>query len=126
MKDSPFLTKDDFPIPALLTIRGFSQENVARKGEPAENKWIIYFHEKEKGMVLNSTNRQMVAKITGTEQTGPDDSIGKKIVAYNEPSVTDLSGKVVGGIRFRAPRGQAAQTAPAPAPEPSDNDEVPL
>ena len=77
-------------------------------------------------MVLNSTNGQAVAAITGSEET--DDWIGRKVVLYDDPNVS-FGGKLVGGIRIRAPRGQAAKAiaaAPKPAPvaqpEASDDD----
>lgn len=69
-------------------------------------------------MVLNSTNGQIIAQITKSEDT--DDWKGWKIVLYDDPNVS-FGGKLVGGIRVRAPRPNIAQpnrppVRPAPAP----------
>ncbi len=89
-------------------------------------KWCMAFNEVEKPMVLNSTNGQIIAAITGSEET--DNWIGKKIVLYDDPNVS-FGGKLVGGIRVRAPRGKAA-TAPAPKPgpvaPPEEDPEIPF
>jgi hypothetical protein len=99
----------------LVTIKDIHQENVAKQGAPEELRWCMSFDECEKPMVLNSTNGQICAQIFKSEES--DDWIGQKIVIYDEPNVS-FGGKLVGGIRVRAPRNQpkpAAQTKPAPA-----------
>ena len=129
MKKSSFLKKEDCGAGILVTIKEVSQENVAKEGAPEELKWCCFFNELEKPMVLNSTNVQLIAQITKQENT--DNWTGWKIVLFNDPSVS-YSGKMIGGIRVRAPRGQAAKhaapvqsaTAPAaaaaaPAPAPA-------
>jgi hypothetical protein len=115
MRESNFLKKEDCDPPILVTIKGVHQENVAKAGAPEELKWCIEFNEAEKPMVLNSTNAQLIAKIVGSEET--DNWTGKKVVLYNDPSVS-FAGKVIGGIRVRAPKQRAAAPAPAPAPVP--------
>lgn len=98
-------------------------------------RWALHFRELDKPMILNSTNGQIIAKITGSEES--DDWDGKQIVLYHDPNVS-FGGKLVGGIRVRAPKG--AYKAPAPAkspdfqtgealPEPEkgwDEDEIPF
>lgn len=119
MNEGKYLKKDDFPQPALLTIKRYQRENVAKDNDPEEHKWIVYFHETEKGLVLNSTNLQLLQLATGS--TGTEDSLNKKVVLFNDPTIS-FGGKLTGGIRIRAPRNQAApapvQSPPAPAPEP--------
>lgn len=116
MAPSKYLKKDDCQTPQLLTIHSFQQENVARDDQPAEMKWVVYFNEiGDKGMVLNSTNLQLLQMATGTEDS--DLSIGMKIVLYNDPSITYM-GKVTGGLRIRAPKNQAARPAQVPAAAP--------
>jgi hypothetical protein len=94
-------------------------------------KWCIAFPELEKPMVLNSTNGQIIAQITKSEDT--DHWTGQKIVLYDDPTVS-FGGKLTGGIRVRAPRNQPAPAhgilgkpqhppaAPAPAPAPTVNE----
>lgn len=129
LKQSKFLTRADVGSGVLVTIREVFQDNVAKEGAPPEMRWCMAFDEAEKPMVLNSTNGQIIAQILKSEET--DNWIGHQIVLFDDPSVS-FGGKLVGGIRVRAPRGRAAaktataQThAPAakpalakPAPEP--------
>lgn len=107
---STYLKKEDFPTPALLTIDRLERVNVAPEGQPPEHKWALYFAELERALVLNSTNIQTLGALLGDDT---DNWIGHKIVAYHDPSVA-YAGKLVGGIRLRAPK-QQAKPAPAPA-----------
>jgi hypothetical protein len=119
LKQSKFLTRADVGKGLLVTIREIFQENVAKEGAPEELRWCLSFDEAEKPMVLNSTNGQIIAAITKSEDT--DRWPGHKIVLYDDPNVS-FGGKLVGGIRCRAPRNQPAQAAPAPvkaAPAPA-------
>ena len=106
LKQSKFLTRADAGHGILVTIKDIYQENVAKEGAPEELRWCLQFNEQEKPMVLNSTNGQIIASITGSEDT--DNWIGKQIVLYDDPNVS-FGGKLVGGIRCRAPRPQAAK-----------------
>lgn len=127
LKQSNFLTRADVGSGALMTIRSITQENVAKQGAPEELRWCLHFDEAEKPMVLNSTNGQIIAGITKSEDT--DNWIGHKIVCYDDPNVS-FGGKLVGGIRVRAPRVPKPPAAtvsqpqaprqPPPAPDPYD------
>lgn len=109
---SKYLKQSDAQTPKLLTISHLAQEEVGSDGD-SEIKWVMYFQEEEKGLVLNSTNGQLAARALGSEES--DDWIGHKIVLYVDPNVS-FGGKVVGGLRLRAPKGQAAAAAkPSPA-----------
>jgi hypothetical protein len=106
LKKSNFLKKDDVGAGALVTIAAVTEENIAKEGAPTEMKWCLHVEEFDKPMVLNSTNGQLIAQITKSEES--DNWIGQKIVLYSDPSIT-YGGKLVGGIRVRAPRNQAAK-----------------
>lgn len=112
LKQSNFLTRADVGRGMLVTIKECHQENVAKQGAPEELRWCLTFDEAEKPLVLNSTNGQIIASITGQDDT--DNWTGHKIVLYDDPNVS-FGGKLVGGIRVRAPRNQP-KPAPAPAP----------
>jgi len=112
LKQSRFLTRAEVGKGALVTIKEVHEENVAKEGAPEEPRWCLSFHELDKPMVLNSTNGQLIAQITKSEDT--DHWAGHKIVLYDDPSVS-FGGKLVGGIRVRAPRNQPAKPATAPA-----------
>lgn len=113
LKESNFLKKEDCGQGILVTIRELTQENMAKEGAPEQLKWTIHFDEVDKPMVLNSTNAQLIAQIAKSEET--DHWTGVKVVLYNEPSI-QYQGKIIGGIRVRAPRGKAAAQQNAPAP----------
>lgn len=135
LKESKFLKKEDCGSGILVTIKGVTQENVAKEGAPQELKWCLHVAESEKPLVLNSTNGQIIAAITGSDDT--DNWQGHKIVLYHDPNIT-FGGKLVGGIRARAPRNQApkpqapiAQRQAVPTPKPAtelnpEADDVPF
>jgi len=111
LKQSNFLTKEDCGHGILVTIERLEQENVAKEGAPQELKYCLYFKEHEKPMVMNSTKGQMIAKITGSEET--DTWPGHKIVLYHDPNIS-FGGKLVGGIACRAPRRFSKRRAKIP------------
>lgn len=131
LKQSKFLTKADVTPDQLVTIRGYEQVNVAKEGAPQEDKYALHFNEMEKPLVLNSTNGQIIAAITGSEDF--DGWIGKKIVLYFDPNIS-FAGKLTGGIRCRAPKTKPtpvqsapkATTAPAQAIVEDDDTSVPF
>jgi len=82
------------------------------ENEPPEMKFALAFNECAKPLILNTTNVQVIAKILASEET--DNWIGKQIVLYDDPNVS-FGGRLVGGIRVRAPRVRGAAPAPAPA-----------
>lgn len=125
LKKSNFLTKNDVTPPVLLTIRGYERVNVAKEGAPEEERYALSFDELEKPFVLNSTNGQIIASFTGSDEF--DDWIGKQVVLYFDPNVS-FGGKLVGGIRARAPKTKpkAAAAPPAPTPAEPEQDDVPF
>ena len=134
LAESKYLRKEDAGTGILVTIDKITQENVAKEGADPELKWCLHFVETEKPMVLNSTNGKIIASIIKSEET--DDWHGHKVVLYHDPNVS-FGGKLIGGIRVRAPRNQQPKPAngPAPAPvnrikdslaEPADDTDVPF
>jgi hypothetical protein len=101
LKKSKFLKKEDVTPPVLVTISGCEEVNVAKEGVEPEMRWAMNFKELEKPLILNSTNGQIIAAISGSEES--DDWIGKKIVLYNDPNIF-FGGKMTGGIRVRPPK----------------------
>ena len=113
LRESKYLQRADVGAGALVTMKGLHQVNMAREGEPEELKWVLDFVEADKPLVLNNTNAQIIAQIVKSEET--DDWAGHQIVLYDDPNVS-FGGKLVGGIRVRAPRKPAPKPAPAPGP----------
>lgn len=117
MTESKYLKQEDVGEEGkLVTIESLKRTNVAREDDEPEFKYTMLFRENLKPLVLNATNIKLCARACGSDDT--DDWIGKKVVLYADPNVS-YAGKLVGGIRIRAPRGQAQQKA-APTREQAD------
>jgi hypothetical protein len=95
----------------LGTVDRVVQMNVAQEGADPEMKWCMTFIEIDKPLVLNTTNIQLAEKICGSDDT--DHWRGKRVVLYVDPNVS-FQGKLVGGIRLRAPKPSAVPHRSAP------------
>lgn len=78
-----------------FTISDISQESVGQ-GEEQELKWVVFFREVGKGLVLNKTNATSLASCFGDDT---DDWIGMRVVLY--PTQVQFSGKMVEAIRVK-------------------------
>ena len=124
MKKSDFLKKEDCGSGILVTMGNVEEQNIAMEGKPQDLKWCLHIEGSDKPLILNTTNMQLIAQIVGSKET--DDWRGKKVVLYNDPSIS-FGGKLVGGIRVRAPKGQAPKPASQFQAEPEDDlDEPPF
>jgi hypothetical protein len=87
-----------------------------------EEKPVIFWRGKDKGMILNITNWD-----TLEEQYGPDsdDWTGQPMILY--PTETRFGSKKVPCMRIRIPKGSElkGKGKPAPEPEPEPEDEPP-
>lgn len=73
-----------------------------------DNKLVLYFQGKDKGMVLNKTNANNIAYLYGEET---DNWHGCEITLFE--AMVDYQGKTVPAIRIRGPqRKTPPQTAP--------------
>ena len=106
LKSSKFLTKHDVDPPITVTIKSYEESNVAMESQKPELKWILYFNELEKPLVLNSTNGQRIQIVTGSGEF--KDWIGKKIILYNDKTVS-FAGQITGGIRVQVPQDVPVQ-----------------
>lgn len=111
MRESKFLKKEDVGKGVLVTITGCVRKNTAMEGAEPEHKWCLTFQELDKPFVVNVTNAAICEKIFESDDT--DDWIGKRLVLYTDPNVS-FQGKLVGGIRVRAPKPGAAPPPPLP------------
>lgn len=116
---SKFLRKEDFDDDQVCTIKTVKLEEVAQ----GETKWIIYFNQHSKGMVLNITSIRVLEGAFGDDS---DDWIGKKVMVYVDPNVS-FQGRVVGGLRLRPPKKQTPAPEVAPAPKDTEfDDDIPF
>lgn len=118
LRKSRFLTKADVGKGMLVTIRSVEEMNVAKEGAPEELRWCLTFEELEKPLVLNSTNGQLIAAITGSEEL--NDAIGTQVVLYDDPTIM-FAGKLTGGIRVRAPKTQPSPKTTRQTPPPDNS-----
>ena len=120
MKESKFIKKEDVGEAGKnLTIRELKHENVAGENSAEDMKYVLYFKEAQKGVVLNWTNIQMAAKLCGSEDS--DDWVGKQIQLYEDPNIS-FGGKIVGGIRFRKATGSSSEPVQSENPAPAEDD----
>lgn len=125
MIQSKFLKKEDFPSPEVLTIKDCTLEEVGGQGD---QKWVLWFKEKTKGVTLN------VTKIKQLEDAYGDDTDvwnGKKVKLSHDPSVM-MGTQRVGGIKLTLPTAKPART-PEPVRQPDpvadqsfEDDEIPF
>lgn len=104
---SKFLRKEDFDEDRVLTIKGVRLEDVGNQGE---QRWVVHFREVDKGMVLNITSIRVLEGAYGDDSDG---WVGKRVMVYVDPNVS-FQGRVVGGLRLRAPKQRPATPAKAP------------
>ena len=116
MIQSKFLRKEDFDEDQVCTIKDCKLENVGRDDQP-EERWVLFFRERDKGMVLNVTTIRVLEAAYGGDT---DRWVGNKVMVYVDPNVS-FGGKVVGGLRLRAPKKQSVKE---PTPPPADFDDA--
>jgi hypothetical protein len=89
-----------------------------------ERKAVVYFVGKDKGVVLNKTNWNSIAEITGCDDS--DDWSGHRIKLIT--AKVEFQGKRVPAIRIEyAPAaGVAPKAAPAPPIDAPTEDEIPF
>jgi len=100
---SKYLKADDLPRPVLVTISDVAEETM----NDGKAKPVVSFLEEEKSLVMNKTNAERIADITGSNNT--DDWIGHQVVIYRD--VVMFQGKTTPCVRVQPP-------APAPAAKP--------
>lgn len=75
-----------------------------------DEKPVLYFVGKEKGIVLNKTNAQNIAVVYGDDT---NDWTDQELVLF--PAMVDFQGKTVEAIRVRAPQPKDRRPAPRQA-----------
>ncbi len=82
-----------------VKISGIEMANV---GDDSGDKPVVYFEGKNRGLVLNKTNSNMICEITGSSET--DDWVHTSIALF--PTKVDYQGRRVDAIRVDYPKGQ--------------------
>jgi arabinogalactan endo-1,4-beta-galactosidase len=103
---SDYLKASDLQGNAVtVTMAHVSMEAVGKDQKP-----ILYFQGKERGLVLNKTNASKISEMYGDDT---DNWTGGKIILYE--AMVDFKGDTVAAIRVRlAPRNGNSQTQTTP------------
>lgn len=117
MIQSKFLRKEDFDEDQVCTIKTVKLEEIQQGGD---TKWVLYFNEHAKGMVLNTTTIRVLEGAFGDDS---DHWTGQRVKVYVDPNVS-FQGRVVGGLRLMPPKKKPA--APPKAAEADFNDDIPF
>lgn len=91
---SPYLTAADVKNKPVVTIKSFSKKTMKNKQGEEEVKPVLFFNEFEKGMVLNKTNANAIAKLHGKNL---EDWIGERIQLHSV--VVEAFGETSDAIR---------------------------
>ena len=78
------------------------------------NKMIVYFQNRQKGMVLNKTNASQISYMYGDET---DLWAGKQVELYT--MMVSFQGRMVPGLRVGAPPGQTIEDGAMPDGRPT-------
>jgi hypothetical protein len=112
MFPSRFLKAVDFADgDQTLTIADIREERIGQ-GRDADDKYVVYFEELEKGLVLNKTNSGIISKLHGDDT---DDWIGKEVTLYS--AEVQFKDDMVDAIRVRSKPPRKAGKAPQPEPQ---------
>lgn len=99
MYPSRYATGADLSKPVTLTIAGVASEKMRPgPGQPEVEKFVIYFQEAKRGVVLSRTLARQIAQAIGADDT--DNWKGCKVTLYPEP--VNVAGIARIAIRARA------------------------
>jgi hypothetical protein len=115
---SKFLKKEDIEDDVVVTCKRVALEDMP--GDAGERRWVLYFKELSKGLVLNTTSIRVAEKTFGPDS---DDWIGQKVTLYVDPNV-QFKGQIVGGLRIRPIKTKPPKAVLAAQAEKFD-DEIP-
>jgi hypothetical protein len=96
-----------------LTITTIALEKMhPQPNAPEAEKWVIYFKEAKKGIILSRTLANQIAEVLGSDET--DEWLGKRIMVYPQPMT--VAGRKVTAIRARtALKGQPPDESRLPS-----------
>lgn len=122
---SNYLKAADLPngSPVMVAMSEVRIEDVAGSGNQEDQKPVLHFLGKDKGLVLNKTNANMIAHHYGDETDG---WTGKEILLYVDQ--TSFQGRIVDCIRVKVrPQEQPTpQPVAAAVSEPTATDDIPF
>ncbi len=113
MFPSRFLKASDIDDGAdmVLTIDSLKMETLGQ-GRDSQEKWVVFFKETAKGLVLNKTNTNVIAKLYGDDT---DEWAGCKVALF--ATEVQFKDEMVLSIRVRTRVPKVAVTKTAPVKE---------
>ena len=109
---SKYLKAADLQGKNVLAVMNFVQ--IERLGD--DERPVLYFQGKEKGLILNRTNAEAIAKLYGDEM---NDWRGQEIVMFE--AMVSFKKETVPAIRVRAPTRNMRQAPQRKETEPGGN-----
>jgi hypothetical protein len=104
---SRWLGPADFPKPATLEIVDTHTESVRGSDGRSVQKLAVYFRNQQKALLVNATNFDVIATVTG--QFDSDNWPGHAIELF--ATTTAMAGRMVPCLRVRAPGAASKKTA---------------
>lgn len=83
----------------VVTISNVTRDDIKDKDGSSKKKFVVHFKESEKGLVLNTTNMNMLYKLLQSDDS--DQWIGKRITLYVKDDI-EMGGEIMSGLRIRA------------------------
>jgi hypothetical protein len=97
--ESKFLKHQDLQgADMVLTIARVTREGIKDKDGTEKKKFILYFRELDKGLVLNTTNMKILYSLFESDES--EDYIGKRITLWEKTDI-EMGGEIMSGIRIR-------------------------
>lgn len=101
----------------VVTISHVAMEDIGD-----EHKAVLYFQGKEKGLILNKTNANMLKEITGSDET--EEWKGMPVVLY--VAKVDFQGRRVDAIRVDYPAAGTPKPVAVATATPVTVDDIPF
>jgi hypothetical protein len=118
---SQFIKASDLEGRAVNVV--IREVKVEKVGQSGDQKPVVYFEGKTKGMVLNKTNARKIANLAGSGDT--EDWTGITVAIF--PTETEFGGETVDCIRVKAAaQSRTARPEPPPPPESVTEDDIPF
>jgi hypothetical protein len=105
MQPSKYLKATDAEDGDLILTMSTVKEETLGMGRDADKKWVLYFEEHPKGLVLNKTNMNTIAKLYGDDT---DDWEGKKVTLF--ATEVQFKDEMVEALRIRSKPPKARET----------------
>jgi hypothetical protein len=117
---SRYLKADDLPKTGTKAAK-IKSVDLEEVGMDREKKLVISFHGMTKQLIVNKTNANSIAKVTGSEDT--DDWVGKTIHLFR--TTAQFGAEECECIRVKTNPTALAPAAETGEPEPDDGDNCP-